>query len=683
MHTVLSSATKTITIGPDQPFCIIGERINPTGRKKFQEQLRAGDLSGIEADVIAQVEGGATMLDVNMGAPLIDEADVLAKAVTHDPGPDRPAAVHRLVRRRGARGRAGRLPGQGPGQLDHCRDRADGPHPAAGQALRGGHHRPAERRDRDPRGSAPPARAGREDRRLRDVASTASPSRTSSSIRSPCPSEPTRRWSSAPSRRSPSSRSTFGVNTTLGASNVSFGMPDRHTLNSVFLPMAMAAGLTSAIMDSRTPQIVSAVRAADLMNGNDEWGSSWIAAHRARQAASAAAAASVARPRDMDAPQQPRRRSTRTTARRWCASTCPSSRRARASGCPRASPCSTPRAGTGSPSTRRAAGTAPARSARSRYSRATCRSDASTRGPSTPSSSNDGWRLACIANATCDLLVHVPPLTTRPKAATVGVGRQVILRPSVVKRHITMTDPYPLGPAIGRPAGARRADRPDREDRSARRCATLPGILRGGGLRRDGGRRRRPARGRRARRHDGPALRHRLRSRHHHRRRHPARPVDRHAHGCLVDAEQAAAVRRRRHQPHQRHHARPGRPRQAPAAGPGDSWPAGGRGVRRGRRRSCRDLRGGDRRQRHHDADPARHRPRAARRRALHPGERELPEPARHRAGLHPQPARPRRSCSRRSAPTSAATSSPVPWPPAWIATSACACSSTSARTAS
>ena len=81
MHTVLSSATKTVTIGPDQPFCIIGERINPTGRKIFQEQLRAGDLSAIERDVIAQVEAGATMLDVNMGAPLIDEPVVLAQAV--------------------------------------------------------------------------------------------------------------------------------------------------------------------------------------------------------------------------------------------------------------------------------------------------------------------------------------------------------------------------------------------------------------------------------------------------------------------------------------------------------------------------------------------------------------------------------------------------------------------------
>jgi len=77
----------------------------------------------------------------------------------------------------------------------------------------------------------------------------------------------------------------IGVNMTLGASNVSFGMPDRHTLNSVFLPMAMGAGLTSAIMDARTPSIVTAVKAGDLMLGNDEWGMAWISAHRAREAA--------------------------------------------------------------------------------------------------------------------------------------------------------------------------------------------------------------------------------------------------------------------------------------------------------------------------------------------------------------------------------------------------------------
>jgi len=82
-------------------------------------------------------------------------------------------------------------------------------------------------------------------------------------------------------------RDVHGLNMTCGASNVSFGMPDRHTLGAAFLPMAMANGLTSAIMDARTPQIVDAVKAADLLLGHDEWGGSWIAAHRKRQAAAA------------------------------------------------------------------------------------------------------------------------------------------------------------------------------------------------------------------------------------------------------------------------------------------------------------------------------------------------------------------------------------------------------------
>jgi len=82
-------------------------------------------------------------------------------------------------------------------------------------------------------------------------------------------------------------RDEFGLNMTLGASNVSFGMPGRHVLGAAFLPIAMAAGLTSAIMDTRTPQIVEAVKAADLLLGHDEWGGAWIAAHRAKQAASA------------------------------------------------------------------------------------------------------------------------------------------------------------------------------------------------------------------------------------------------------------------------------------------------------------------------------------------------------------------------------------------------------------
>ena len=78
-------------------------------------------------------------------------------------------------------------------------------------------------------------------------------------------------------------RDEFGVNTTLGASNLSFGMPDRHALTAAFLPLAAAHGLTSAIMDARTPPVVTAARAADLLLGRDDWGAAWIAAFRAAQ----------------------------------------------------------------------------------------------------------------------------------------------------------------------------------------------------------------------------------------------------------------------------------------------------------------------------------------------------------------------------------------------------------------
>ena len=81
MDTVLRSRSGEVVIGPDSPFCIIGERINPTGRKIFQEQLRRGDLSRIEIDVAQQVAGGAMVLDVNMGAPLADETELMVQAV--------------------------------------------------------------------------------------------------------------------------------------------------------------------------------------------------------------------------------------------------------------------------------------------------------------------------------------------------------------------------------------------------------------------------------------------------------------------------------------------------------------------------------------------------------------------------------------------------------------------------
>ena len=284
MHTVLSSATKTITIGPDQPFCIIGERINPTGRTKVQEQLRAGDYSAIEADVHAQVAGGATMLDVNMGAPLIDEPEALRRAVTLiQELTDLPLCIDSSVVEALEAGLEAYKGKALVNSITAEKERMDLILPlvkkygAAIIALPNDEFEIPEE----------PARRLELTKVIVDYATTEYGIPIEDIVIDPL-AMPIGADSAMVVRTLETIRlisAEVGVNMTLGASNVSFGMPDRHTLNSVFLPMAMTAGLTSAIMDSRTAQIVSSVRAADLMLGNDEWGANWIAAHRARQAA--------------------------------------------------------------------------------------------------------------------------------------------------------------------------------------------------------------------------------------------------------------------------------------------------------------------------------------------------------------------------------------------------------------
>ena len=282
MHTILRSATREVAIGHDQPFCIIGERINPTGRKMFQEQLRAGDLGRIRIDVAEQIAGGAMVLDVNMGVPLADEVDLMVQAVTLiqaisdlplcidssviealEAGlatyegkalvnsvtaeDDRLAAILPLVKRHGAAIIAlpndeFEIPEQPERRLELTRKIVEVATGTYGIAL--------EDILIDP--LAMPIGA--------DTSLVAKTLETIALI-----------------------HDEFGLNMTLGASNVSFGMPDRATLGASFLSMAMKTGLTSAIMDARSPQLVRAVKAGDLMLDRDPWGSAWIAAHRSEQ----------------------------------------------------------------------------------------------------------------------------------------------------------------------------------------------------------------------------------------------------------------------------------------------------------------------------------------------------------------------------------------------------------------
>jgi 5-methyltetrahydrofolate--homocysteine methyltransferase len=288
METVVSSATRELRIGGENPFVIIGERINPTGRKIFQEQLRAGDLSRIEIDVAQQVAGGAMMLDVNMGAPLADEAELMTRAVRLIQGlTDLPLCLDSSIIEVLEAGLAAY---QGKALVNSVTaedERLDAilplvkRHGAAVIALPNDEEEIPEE----------PARRLELARKIVDVATGKYGIPIEDIVFDPLAMPVGADTSLVLTTLETISllRDEFGVNTTLGASNVSFGMPDRHAIGAAFLPMAITHGLTTAIMDARSPQLVGAVKAADLLTNRDPWGAAWIAAHRARQAAAAAA----------------------------------------------------------------------------------------------------------------------------------------------------------------------------------------------------------------------------------------------------------------------------------------------------------------------------------------------------------------------------------------------------------
>ncbi|MDX6561534.1 MAG: 5-methyltetrahydrofolate--homocysteine methyltransferase [Gaiellales bacterium] len=283
MDTVLQSRSRTVTIAIDKPFCIIGERINPTGRKAFALELRNGNLDQVLEDADAQIAMGCDMLDVNAGIPLVDEAELLAKMIrllqSHT---DIPLCIDSSVIEALE---AGLDAYEGKALVNSVTgedDRLDlilpivAKHGAAVIGLTNdetGIPETAEQRLVIARKivsacgdhGIPP-----EDVVLDPLAMTvgADPQAVRITLDA-----------------IEMIRDELGVNMCLGASNVSFGLPERHTLNAAFLAMGSAHGLTSAIMNGLSEECVRSVRASDLMLGKDEWGANWISAHRARQAA--------------------------------------------------------------------------------------------------------------------------------------------------------------------------------------------------------------------------------------------------------------------------------------------------------------------------------------------------------------------------------------------------------------
>jgi 5-methyltetrahydrofolate--homocysteine methyltransferase len=288
MNTVLRGREATVTIGADQPFCIIGERINPTGRKAFAEQRRGGDLSTVTADALAQAEAGANMLDINAGIPLVDEPELLKSMLrAAQEAVDLPICIDSSVIEALE---AGLSVYEGRALVNSVTAEDERLNEILPLVARHGAAVIGLANDETGIPETP-------QKRLECARKIVSAAHDHGIATEDVVIDPLAMTVGADTEAVTITLNTIslirdelGVNMCLGASNVSFGLPQRHVLNAAFLPMAMAAGLTSAIM-STAAVCVESVRAADLLLGHDAWGANWIAAHRARQAAEAAATA--------------------------------------------------------------------------------------------------------------------------------------------------------------------------------------------------------------------------------------------------------------------------------------------------------------------------------------------------------------------------------------------------------
>jgi 5-methyltetrahydrofolate--homocysteine methyltransferase len=278
-RTVLSSATREVVIGFDEPFTIIGERINPTGRTLLAAEMKAGDFSRVERDAIAQVEAGARMLDVNAGIPLADEPAILAHAVRLVQSlVDVPLSIDSSIVDALEAGLAAYVGKALVNSVTGEEERLErvlplvAKHGAAVVAI-----------SNDDTGISedPEVRFAVAKRIVERAADHGIPREDVivDPLVMPIGAMATAgRQVFAIVRRL---REELGVNTTCGASNVSFGLPNREGINAAFLPMAIAAGLTSAITNPLSPEVRAAVMAADVLMGNDRDAAAWIRANRA------------------------------------------------------------------------------------------------------------------------------------------------------------------------------------------------------------------------------------------------------------------------------------------------------------------------------------------------------------------------------------------------------------------
>jgi 5-methyltetrahydrofolate--homocysteine methyltransferase len=281
VETILSSKTKTVRIGPDQPFTIIGERINPTGRKLLAQEMAAGNFDRVVKDALAQVEAGAHLLDVNAGIPMIDEPAVLAQTIEIVQATvDAPLAIDSSVIQALKRGLETYHGKALVNSVTGEEERLEAILPLVkkhGAAVIGISN------DESGISDDPDVRFAVAKKIVERAMDHGIPPEDVLIDPLVMPVGAKRYAGRAVFRLLARCREELGVNTCCGASNVSFGLPNRVPLNSTFLAMAIGAGLTSAITNPLEPEIKQVIMAADVMTGNDDNCMRWIRAYRPRR----------------------------------------------------------------------------------------------------------------------------------------------------------------------------------------------------------------------------------------------------------------------------------------------------------------------------------------------------------------------------------------------------------------
>jgi 5-methyltetrahydrofolate--homocysteine methyltransferase len=272
--TVISSATREVVIGFERPFVMIGERINPTGRKILAAEMAAGNFSRVESDTHAQVAAGAQMLDVNAGIPLADEPAILAKTIQLVQSiTDLPLSIDSSIV---AALEAGLAVYKGKPLVNSVTGEEERLESVLPLVKKYGAAVVAISNDETGISENPDVRfevAKKIVHRARDHGIAVSDIVVDPLV---MPIGAINQAGVQVMRLLGRLRNELKVNTTCGASNISFGLPAREGISAVFLSMAIGAGMTSAIMNPLHVEIVKACMGADVMMGHDPDCARWI-----------------------------------------------------------------------------------------------------------------------------------------------------------------------------------------------------------------------------------------------------------------------------------------------------------------------------------------------------------------------------------------------------------------------